>query len=684
MKRHQAARGRPIRWGKALAAGESGAVSIFFLCILGALVLFQGVLADLIRIRTAELRMQRALHASLRSSLAAFDRSLLEYGLFGLTQSGETLQASFDRVLHSNATLAEEGAFLRLAGLQLPDSAEIRPLQTLGNPAVIRRQIMETMKYIAPVEFAKELADKLPLVKDQLGFARTYMEQADALEALLAEREEALDRIWSALEQLADAIRGADRSFTGLKLELNRLSARIGNASEERVRERIRELLRELAESSGDESGGSGIRRQLDQQEELLDDIEDFNRAWRQLQEQTDAISRRIQQDSSLLLERLGTARSVNERIQERISGYTAANTDEPGTEAFRQTVVYPAEYFDEIQDALNGLASRFETTAQALAQTNERNRSVTYDREYAVRFEEFMKYQEQVERQRTERVKRVAEQKRQARRQAEEQRKQAAQDGSRACRESDAELYAQLGGKSGLFAKYMRAAGDAGAGQQDPWGQPPESSASFMLDKLQALGGKLAAVRDEMYLHEYALLHLNYRTAETADGHALSGQEIEYLLYGLSSCTANHYAAYGEIFALRLAIRTAEAMVDLSAGAAAASPGLYVLQAVARGAMRGYEDARKLADGEAVPLADKIPQIRWNYKDHLRLFLWFHGSGASNLARLQSLIELNTGSDLTLATTSLRADAEGTLRLWFIPAAQKRYTVRYSNMLSY
>lgn len=95
----------------------------------------------------------------------------------------------------------------------------------------------------------------------------------------------------------------------------------------------------------------------------------------------------------------------------------------------------------------------------------------------------------------------------------------------------------------------------------------------------LETFNNAAEVMRNELYVNEYALTTFNYRTIaldkdqtgnpkasnERSDPrtHVLANQEVEYLLYGFSSCPANISSAYAEMFSLRLAIRTLEALLD-------------------------------------------------------------------------------------------------------------------------
>ena len=76
--------------------GEHGAVSVYFMIVLSALLLFQAVLLDLARLHAAKHRAQQAVDAAMRSVYAGFDPKLQKYGLYGV-DIGAAAEEAFRR-----------------------------------------------------------------------------------------------------------------------------------------------------------------------------------------------------------------------------------------------------------------------------------------------------------------------------------------------------------------------------------------------------------------------------------------------------------------------------------------------------------------------------------------------------------------------------------------------------------
>ncbi|MFD0697110.1 hypothetical protein ACFQZT_23850 [Paenibacillus sp. GCM10027628] len=262
-----------------------------------------------------------------------------------------------------------------------------------------------------------------------------------------------------------------------------------------------------------------------------------------------------------------------------------------------------------------------------------------------------------------------------------------------------DRELYKRLQGEGqakgekGFYQKYREAnAQETVIGSEVAFDlEKPEPVSLQAMSMLEAFNQAAATMRNELYVNEFALTKFNYRTYgvekdpsgqpkrsnELIDpgSHVLGNQEVEYLLYGFSSCAANISSAYAEMFSFRMAIRTVEALLDpkkelLQIG----SPFLVLLAAAAEGAFEAFQDMNKLVKGESVELSAKLTSsaLSLNYKDYLRIFLLLHSNNTKLMARMQALIELQTGKDLIHETTYVQGIAASSIRVWFIPQMMK------------
>lgn len=246
------------------------------------------------------------------------------------------------------------------------------------------------------------------------------------------------------------------------------------------------------------------------------------------------------------------------------------------------------------------------------------------------------------------------------------------------------------VAGSAGYYQAYMQINQENAAAEPVPNVDLEDSERAGLSSTklLSALGDMLGEIRDEFFVDEFALSKFNYRTfglekdangqlktpltLSDPAGHALGQQEVEYILYGASSCAANQSFAFSEMFAVRLAVGITEAFLEpRNEALALGTPLLVVLAAVTEGAIRAELDMAKLVQGEAVPLSRKLsPAITLSYKDYLRIFMLLHSRNTPTLSRMQALLQLNTGINLAQSSTYVSGAASSSLKLWFMPRA--------------
>jgi hypothetical protein len=255
------------------------------------------------------------------------------------------------------------------------------------------------------------------------------------------------------------------------------------------------------------------------------------------------------------------------------------------------------------------------------------------------------------------------------------------------ACPDGGESAYAALAERYGRYLAGTPEGAAGGDSGEENGGEPirnrkVDAVAGDAFTLAERLQTALLTVRDRAYVIEYALTKFNYRTmgdagGELSDpaGHVLPRQEAEYILYGWNSCAMNHGSAFAEMFLLRLAIRTAERLLAPDqAIASLGSPWLVFLRAVAEGAALALRDMRRLASGERVEISARLPQaLTMDYKDYLRLFMVLHGDQTRMLARMQALVDLNTGVDLAERAALSEAEVEVLFRPWMLPAVPGR-----------
>lgn len=234
-----------------------------------------------------------------------------------------------------------------------------------------------------------------------------------------------------------------------------------------------------------------------------------------------------------------------------------------------------------------------------------------------------------------------------------------------------------------------LNASAAAGTGKAFAEDDPADAGKEAMQNMDGFFGGMsqfLDATGDRLLQNEYASDHFaNFDFSKvkalTAPGAELDGeaaaellsldqQELEYIIYGFGNPGGNIAAAYGEIFAMRLAIRTMEALIDPEI-LALGNPLVILAKAILQGLINAVADMVKLSETGYVELSNTL-KIKLTYKDHLRLFLFAHPANDNRLSRMLALIRFDTGINPDDHYTYLSGDAAISMPIWFLPGVMK------------
>jgi hypothetical protein len=621
--------------GNSFIRGEHGAVTIYTILIIVPIFIFQAVLIDFVRIKVASMEAEQAVRAATRSVLSAYDKHLLDYGLFGLKANAEEQKTIANRVLSKYGTDGTQiNTFRWLVLSTLENQTSVIPMYSLGDHRLIYQQILEDMKYKAPIEFTRNLYDKWSGKKEIVDQTIEEVHQAEGLDALLQQRENRLENAFNQVEQMITLIDDVYVSYNS-KLSDNYTDGEVevdSDALLATARNDFLELQQHYQTMSGYVQDAEQIEQNMLQQ-------------WDQ--------------------ETGGKLNEVYIIGHEFYLNYTISATTPISTfGAYINQLA--ADQEDGFQTANTQL---FYDSFQAwfAQRSNDENRRVAA--------------YENLKQKKKEQKKIIKNQM--------DQTKQAVN--AQVCSNVNAEQYDHL---KTYYQIYLNINNSMNQQEYDPGASLDQSSDQYQTNSisfLSQLTNITESIRDEAYVNEYAMYYFNHRTSsiqgfvsplqDKLNQHALQGQEVEYILYGLSSCTANRMAAYTEIYMLRFAIRMLESLMD-ARKAAVGSPLLTVLIAAAEGGIRAYGDMVRITNGEEVPVFAKWGTLTMNYADYLRMFLSVHSKDDRKLSRIQALIQLNTQIDLQQRPAYIELKSIMTVRLWFIRG--KQYQIKKTAAMSY
>jgi hypothetical protein len=723
---------------------QQGAVSLYLIMILVPIFLFCALLIDFSRIKVAEKEAENAVKTGVRSVLSAFSPPLHNYGLFALDQEQEKTESLFLKTVDGNLSGSIQADYFRFIDHRLDEGhSSITSMYTLANHSVFKKQVLEEMKYRAPMIYALELTDKFKKtgLSTTMSQAQKFSKNAVSVEKILDERDEQLDEAWAEWESIHQKAASIHPFYQTQLADLNTLSEKVGIHNVEEVTQLLKDAkdnlknlenqiksidksissIIEAGQGSAEAIRGLNENRTVvnKQVNELMEKIGDLEQllddtiryasllALLKVRSTTDLsfLNKAIQKfDTALNL-----AKMANDKLNAELRTIEPTNTASstyPANSAFQSIHLISRQELDDYGSQaaasvalFSGLQAQLGSVwlfdAQNYANANQSNESFWQQANTL-----FVKQNAQ-ETLRNTNKSAAATSKREQRNKAQPYLDQITKAmGSCSLIETSDPYKASYvslqgnpaQGSTGYYQGYMTTNEQADLEQPVPDlnfkdADKANDSAMSLITSFESL---LTDVRDEFYIDEYAISKFNYRTlgmekdisgkikqskeASLPDSHPLVNQEVEYLLYGANSCLGNYSLAYGEMFAFRLAIGTAEALLEPQIQALnVGSPLLVLLAAVAEGAVKAQLDMVKLVQGDSVPLAKKLGSlITLSYKDYLRIFLLLHSRDKVLMSRMQALIQLNTGKDLQESTTYVSGTAGTSIRLWFLPGLIK------------
>lgn len=663
---------------------DQGSVSVFLIIIIAPIFFFNAVLIDYARIKIAERETELALKTALRSVMSAYDSDIQTYGLYGMDTDKTSIQDIMETVMRNNLPEGLIDPSYTYTDTRLT-SVNAAAAYTLKEHPILKQQILEEMKYRAPIELTLEIIDKFSKsgAANMIGGASDFSKEAKKLDKLMKKRQNYFEKMLKSANNM--------KSRLDSDVRIYRANFRdIGSETRESLHEKISDLKRQISSASsklsytGDAENNNDniaseirhLEAEIDYCESLLEKIEETKRMIERLEKELKSKAKEFdgEANKAAILDQ-----EINEKKQQIVQKMNSLN---PGSkEDFAGVKVYGEDFFKKLKlhlPAIYGdipdLYSKFNSSAL------ERFDSVQA-REMSALIGELSRA--------TQEYAKLDREKKQAEQTAKKNLIEANQSISKrlldGCLASD-KHYQSL---QSYYASYLP--GDDWEAEYsselpDNADDMHEESAGLSDVLLGKLGDSLLDMRDNLYINEYALMKFNYFAFEkeknfersAPGGHKLKNQEGEYLLYGFDSCGANLTMAGTELFSARFLLRLTEFLLDPNKSGLKSTPWTLVLSAIAYASSQALSDVHKLLnpkqypDGVVLMNLPVLKEIRLTYKDYLRLFMLIHGNETKMLARMQSLIHLNTGKDLSKQAAYLSGSAETSVKLWFLPGLIK------------
>ncbi|WP_205524816.1 hypothetical protein [Paenibacillus sp. ALJ109b] len=678
--------------------------------------MFVSIFIDYARIAAFKVQAERMTHAAMRSVMSAYDTSLREYGLFGYgDSSGEVIMA---KVLNDSVKPSAVKDGFPILDIQW-DTTSLSMERELGRYDIFNRQIQEDMKYRAPVDFTLEVVNRFKPMSEEMKEAAHTVDLLKKLQKLYDKREELLD------EALANQTESADKLKGLPALIMNPPSSAIYDEMLRDTPETAAEVAARYADYLNKKQMDEGLP--FNQQQYMLE-LARYRTGVGNVATGISAIIQPALQAHQTKLEeaqvKIEEARKINEEMKrviaegenrsqnasyEKVGNSTLPGTSPPSTgsgseakntRSLASELVRADTLFDQLNAHVRSQNSDFTNVRNDSMELNTQLRSVTVMSGVSIKpavrqaSQVTERYMDTYVRSGPSNVILQSKQLLENGRGSDAQRKANDKESKGKLKDVKRILSQIEKGSSGSMEAFKQLeeydnanitfnqASREEAKKAEIAGDPYDSGGDAMNGMDSLFGGMsnlLDSLGDELFQNEYALAYFNSMdfgqllswtegSGDAGEVFKLENQELEYIVYGFHNPSGNIAAAYAEIFGMRLAIRTAEGLIENSK---LGNPLLVLSAAILYGITNAIADMVKLAKDGSVELSKYI-KVKLTYRDHLRLFLLMHSNNERKMSRMLALIRLNTGVNPDEKQTYASGNMRSSIRLWFLPGVTR------------
>lgn len=663
---------------------ENGAVSIYVIIVTLLLFLFNAVLIDFVRIMVAEYQVEQASKAAIRSSFSSYDKDVQNKGLFVINPGAEAPGEIFEEVFEENLAVNESGYYKFVDTKVENTSFEPNENRTFANTEIVKHQILEEMKYKAPIEFGKIIIDGILPYTCTMQEAEVYVDVAKEVDGLVQDRDKSMEK---AIEHLLKARKSLKEVDGKVNDSASSTYPNVANLEDARAhfpeyeeeeepekdfennlknvlidirthantaKKELNKAVKDLEKAqriNGNIEGKIGdVREDVNQKYDNLSNNNCSEQALTEVEGQltdlTDQISDYVLDDSFFT-----GAISKTTKAGKSVDGGA------PGSSAtLLPYVKYQINDFQGLLDGpfnavINHLQNHFETAytdTKAAHNYSDDNyeETETGDSGSGGSFSDALSALNKI--------------------------KEIVNKGM--ALNTDHSTYNKL---RDLVATYGSAAEES-AGDLDL--EDPEQGSQDAFDMIGSLfhnlGDLATDVRDEAYINEYILTRFKsddelglFQPSSYPENFLFLNREVEYILYGSHTPGVNYGYALLELTATRYAFNFIAAFTQTEVKVVP-HPLPKFIAATVWAFNRTVKDIERLTSGEEVPLLhiDRMRPFLTDYKFYLRLFLFMHKGNDSRINRIQAVVDNKTSQDIVDAPTYVTGKAEASIDLWFIP----------------
>ncbi|WP_209860857.1 hypothetical protein [Paenibacillus shirakamiensis] len=691
--------------------------------IFAVIFAFVAVLIDYARIAALQNQAEQISNAAVRSVMSAYDPNLAEkYGLFAYGGTNESYILS--KVLQEQSNLSSRSDDLPILRAKVASSS-LELSRPVGLYPIFIQQVREQMKYKAPINLTLEIVNKFKPMSNVMKEASSTVNVMGKLQKLYDKREAKLDEVLANQRQAMVSAKNAsgwnavhgERNPSNSGLGLSVQTAADAAAHYDEYCTKISEDGGKLPKDQIYQAEIQSYRQSVSQTFSSL--ASDLVRA-QGAHPQHVMVAESSLKDAKILNEQMKQVieESKNRAVDAKYNQVGAEGEDEAGgsTEISKirnmtDALVIPDTLWKQIEDHLTEQKVSFNRLQHSLLQTrskettllNPGNSSADIQSTISLAASEADNYLHTFFDSGAQNLIQQEEQSLKSYRAYDDARKKTEQEAKvklgnalsivKGLSNASNSFKEKQGEFNTLDSYYLNnkklnanggsdSLSEAAIGPQehDPY-QSVSESMSGMDQLYDSFSSLIQGMSDRAFQTEYAAEYFNpfdiTRLKEFAKGGSIrtignefgpKQQELEYVLYGFQNPTGNIAAAYGEIFAARLAVRTMEGLIkNTSAG----NPLLILAMALLYGIEHALLDMIRLCEKGSIQLSDYL-KVELSYRDFLRTFMLMQGGSESRISRMLALIRMNTGVNPDEQPSYISGEVSLAMPVWFLPGIAK------------
>lgn len=701
---------------------ERGAVNIFLILIFTCIFAFVAIFIDFARIYALQAKTEWLAHAASRSLLSAYDQQLAnKYGLFAYGETDENIIVP--QVLEQSYKLSKRQHSLPLLRDEL-ESSTIEMTRPLATYSVFEAQISEQMKYKAPIDFTLDIVNSFKSLADVMKETSNTVDILERLQKLYDQREMKLDEMIKAQKDAAKTITPFSKltsdslqnlvttypDYQGWLEQVADWQEHDETANSEKENARYLEKLRIKLLISNYQASVNTMFKQMESVKqkafekhppllreaiELLVEAQTINAQMEQViveseQRPQQGEYNKVTQIASTSGNEKVSGGELISQIREKVQSLILPQNL---FVALKQGIDEQVAFFNNLISRVDILLSQQEGIIAGTASANHfqsistnTNQQVEQYLRYFVKSNEDNKIQQSI-------------QKLSQHRTHDDERKAVEKTAKTKLRQFSS-ILRQLKSLKTSFKehqekfnelqtfyedseKFNKTASTTKT-KQDNLQIDPYQEGKHATSNMDTLYGSLAQVMtmisQNSFESEYVASYFSHFDVSVLEGlfkgngvgslqafsdsFAPNKQEMEYILFDFTNPIGNVAAAFGEIFTLRLAIRTMEGFIK---NVDKQHPLLILAMAILYGIEHALMDIVSLCHEGSVEVSTYL-KAKLTYRDHLRILLFLHGKSEARLARMQAVIRMNTKIDLTERNTYAICKMTTSMPLWFMP----------------